>query len=79
MFSKAVFLHSFENKDFVANGKVDGILRIYLTHYHTMPHFDALKRYRCGKNCEKGEIAYNKQFLLFSQCFLPYMAFIFYF
>ena len=24
----------------------------------------------------KGEIASNKQFLLFSQCFLPYMAFI---
>ena len=24
-----------------------------LTHYHTMPHFDALKIYRCGKHCEK--------------------------
>ena len=27
----------------------------------------------------KREIASNKQFLLFSQCFLPYMAFIFHF
>ena len=27
----------------------------------------------------KGEIACNKQFLLFSQCFLPYMAVIFHF
>ena len=25
----------------------------------------------------KGEIAWNKQFLLFLQCFLPYMALIF--
>ena len=24
-----------------------------LTHYHTMPHFDALKIYSCGKYCEK--------------------------
>ena len=27
----------------------------------------------------KGEIACNKQFLLFSQCFLPYLAFHFHF
>ena len=27
----------------------------------------------------KGEIACNKQFLLFLQCFLPYMALIFHF
>ena len=27
----------------------------------------------------KGELAWNKQFLLFSQCFLPYMARIFHF
>ena len=27
----------------------------------------------------KGEIACNKQFLLFSKCFLPYMALIFHF
>ena len=23
------------------------------TNYHTMPHFDALKIYSCGKHCEK--------------------------
>ena len=48
-----------------------------LTHYHTMPHFDALKINSCGKNCEK--IACNMQFFLFSQCFLPYMVLIFHF
>ena len=37
-----------------------------LTHYNTIPHFDALKKYSCGKH-------WDKQFLLFSQCFLPYM------
>ena len=41
-----------------------------LTHYHTILHFDALKIYSCGRHC-------NKQFLLFSQCFLPYMVLIF--
>ena len=25
----------------------------YLTHYHTIPHFDALEIYSCGKHCEK--------------------------
>ena len=50
-----------------------------LTHYHTLPHFYALKIYSCGKIVRKGEIACNKQFLLFSQCFLAYMALIFYF
>ena len=24
-----------------------------LTHYHTIPHFEALKIYSCGKHCEK--------------------------
>ena len=50
-----------------------------LTHCHTMPHFDALKIYSCGNIVRKGEIACNKQFLLFSQCFLPYMVLIFHF
>ena len=40
-----------------------GILVVQLTHYHTMRHFDALKIVR------KGEIACNKQFLIFTQCF----------
>ena len=42
-----------------------------------MPHFGTLKIYSCGKHCEKGEIAPNRQFLLFSQCFLFYLALIF--
>ena len=29
------------------------ISKIVLTHYHTMPHFDSLKTYSCGKHCEK--------------------------
>ena len=37
--------------------------------YLTMPHFDALRLYSCGNIVRKGEIACNKQFLLFSQCF----------
>ena len=48
-----------------------------LTHYHTIPHFDALKIYSCGKHCKKRSNACNKQFLLFSQCFLPYMVLIY--
>ena len=51
-----------------------------LIHYHTMPHFDARKIYTALENiARKGEIACNKQFLLFSQCFLPYMALTFHF
>ena len=37
-----------------------------LTHSHKMTPFDALKIYSC-----------NKQFLIFSQCFLPYMTLVF--
>ena len=54
-------------------------LRCILTHYHKMPHFDTLIIYSCGKHCKKGEIACNKQFLLFSQCFLPFRVLIFHF
>ena len=25
----------------------------HLTHYHTIPHFDAKTLYSCGKHCEK--------------------------
>ena len=43
-------------------------------------HFDALKIYIAVENIvRKGEIACIKQFLLFSQCFLPCMALIVYF
>ena len=54
-------------------------LRSLLTHYHTMPHFDALKIYSCGNIVRKGAIACNKQFLISSQCYLTYMAHIFHF
>ena len=44
-----------------------------LTHYHTIPILMQL-RYKAVENIvRKGEIACTKQFLLFSQCFLPYM------
>ena len=49
-----------------------------VNHYLPMPHFDILKIYSHRKHCEKRR-NYNKQFLLFSQCFLPYMANTFYF
>ena len=48
-----------------------------LTYYHTIPHIDALKIYSCGNIVRKGETACNKQFHLFSQCFLPYNYFPF--
>ena len=52
--------------------------RLFSIRYHTMPHFDVLKIYRCGRHCDKkGEIVCNKHFLLFSQCFLPCMVLIF--
>ena len=44
-----------------------------------MPHFDALKIYSCGKHSEKRRNCCYKQFLHFSQCFLPYMALTFQF
>ena len=43
---------------------------ISLTHSHTVTPFDTLKIYNCRKHC-------NKQVILFSQCFLPYMTLIF--
>ena len=53
--------------------------RLYLlTHSHTMMPFDALKIYSCRKHCEKRR-ACNKQFVLFSQCFLPDITHIFHF
>ena len=48
-----------------------------LTHYHTIPHFEALKNIAVENIVRKGEIARNKQFLLFPQCFLPYTVLMF--
>ena len=39
----------------------------FLTNSHTMTPFDASGKQALGK----GEIAHNKQFLLFAHCFLP--------
>ena len=51
-----------------------------LTQYHTILHVDALNRYIAVENIvRKGEITCINQFLLFSQCFLPYMVLIFHF
>ena len=50
-----------------------------LTHYHTVPHFDTLKIYIAIENIvRKGEIDCNKQLLLFSESFLPYIALFFF-
>ena len=49
----------------------------HLTHYHTMPHFDTLRYIAVENIVRKGEIACNKQFLLFVQCVPPYMALFF--
>ena len=50
-----------------------------LTHYHTIAHFDTLKIYIVVENIvRKGEIACNKQFLLLSQSFLPYIWHLFF-
>ena len=46
------------------------------TQYHILMQL----RYIAVENIVgKGDIACNKQFLLFSQCFLPYMVLIFHF
>ena len=46
------------------------------TQYHILIHY----RYIAGENIvRKGEIACNKQFLLFSQCFLSYKVLSFHF
>ena len=49
-----------------------------LTHYHTMPHFDALRTYSVENIMGKGEIACNKQlryFLTFSTLIGTYFSF----
>ena len=52
------------------------LLKPIATQCHILTH----QRYIAVENIvRKGETDCNKQFLLFSQCFLPYMAFIFHF
>ena len=54
-------------------------IALRLTHYHTMPYFDTEIFIAVENIVRKGEIACNKQFLFFSQCFLSYTALIFHF
>ena len=53
------------------------LIPLALTHYHTMPHFDAYRYVAVENIVRNGEIACKEEFLHFSQCFLPYIAFIF--
>ena len=45
-----------------------------LTHYHTMPHFDALKIYSCGKHCEKRRNCLKNKF---KHCILSHIWIVF--
>ena len=51
----------------------------WLTRYHTMPHFDALMRYSCGKHCEKRrnclEQAISPFLTMFSTLYGTYFSF----
>ena len=68
------FSHTIFKRLVLQTCKNQGLFGKGLTHYHIMLHFDALKIYSCGKHCEKRRNCLYKQFLLFSQCFLPYMT-----
>ena len=60
----------------VEKGGPEVIIYPITTHCHILTHFG----YIAVENIvRKGEIAFKKQSLLFSQCFLPYMALIFHF
>ena len=54
-----------------------------LTHYHTMPHFDALMRYSSGKHCEKRrnclQQATSPFLTMFSTLYRTYFSFYIYF
>ena len=50
-----------------------------LTHYHTMPYFDALKMYKCGKHCEERrnclKQAISPFLTMFSTLYVTYFQF----
>ena len=59
---------------------VDVSIFFQLIMFNPLPHNATPKNYIAVENIvRKGEIACNKQFLLFSQCFPPYMALVFHF
>ena len=86
-FYMLIFLHVLclqHNKSFKlvnnADGKLHATQRTELS-INPLPQCRILTHlgYLAVENIvRKGEIACNKQFLLFSQCFLPYMALIFF-
>ena len=55
----------------------------FLTHYHTIPHFDALKIYSCGKQCEKRKNclwqAISPSTTMFSNLYGTYFPFLMHF
>ena len=54
------------------NGSVNTDPFVVLTHSHTMTPFDGPQGNKPSENTVgKGEIAHNKQFLLYPKCFLP--------
>ena len=57
--------------------------KCYTSPFHPLPHNTTFWHTKAFIAVEtfvrKGEIACNKQFFLFSQCFLPYMELIFHF
>ena len=53
------------------------LLKMVLTYYHTMPHFDALKIYSCGKHCEKRRNCLLQAISPFRNVFFPRWHFIF--
>ena len=47
------FSHSVSKRFVIHTCKNQGLFGKGLTPYYTIPHFDALKIYSCGKHCEK--------------------------
>ena len=60
---------------FVKNLDLTNLIHVQL---NSLEYY-AVKIYSCGKHLRKDKIAWNKLFLLFSQCFLPYMVLILHF
>ena len=58
-------------------------MKFHLIHFHTIPHFDALKIYSCGKHCEKRrnclEQAISPFLTMFSTLYGTYFPFYMHF
>ena len=62
---------SWNSLKFCCLGKRKTLVKLYLTHSHTMTPSDAPGKKPFENTVGKGEIARNEQFYLFPQCFLP--------